>query len=252
MVGAPLITVTPWSTDGLEAPTAGSKRSTSSTVAPATKLQPEHDVQPEDVEQRQHAEHHVVGALLAARVGLALLEVREQVAVGEHGGLRRAGGAAGEDQHREVVVAPVDAPAPARRPAGRRAGRRRRCRRPRLAMTCSSAGSRGAVELADGAPWPWGRRSRRGRRWRRARARSRAPGWWGSAGRPRARRRAPRGRTRRSTSCWRRRCRRGRRARGPSDVSPPAQTAPPAGAGRRRSWTCPGRSPRPRRRGGGR
>ena len=75
IVGAPLITVTPWSTTDSSAD-CGSNRSMSSTVAPATKLQPEHHVEPEDVEQRQHAEHDVVGALLAAGVRLALLEVR--------------------------------------------------------------------------------------------------------------------------------------------------------------------------------
>ena len=41
-------------------------------------------------------------------VCLDLLEVGEQVAVGEHRGLRRAGGAAGEHQHGEVVGGAVD------------------------------------------------------------------------------------------------------------------------------------------------
>ena len=39
---------------------AGSNRWTSTTVAPTRKPQPEHDVEPEDVEQRQDAVDHVV------------------------------------------------------------------------------------------------------------------------------------------------------------------------------------------------
>ena len=88
---------------------AGSNRSTSTTDAPAYEREAEHDVQPEDVEQRQHAEHHVVGPP-SPRPGCACiwLEVGEQVAVGEHRRLRRAGGAAREEQHGQVVVGTVD------------------------------------------------------------------------------------------------------------------------------------------------
>ena len=66
----------------------GSKRSTSSTVDAGHERQAEDHVEPEDVEERQDAEHDVVRALLPTGVRLALLEVREEVAVGEHGGLR--------------------------------------------------------------------------------------------------------------------------------------------------------------------
>jgi hypothetical protein len=70
--------------------------------------QAQHDVEAEDVEQRQHAEGHVGGELLAALVALDLLEVREQVAVAEHGRPRRSGGAAGEHQHGQVAGLALD------------------------------------------------------------------------------------------------------------------------------------------------
>ena len=67
----------------------------------------EHDVEPEDVEQRQHAVDDVVGVDVAVR-RQALLDVGQQVAVAEHRRPRRAGGAAGEDQHGQVRRLDVD------------------------------------------------------------------------------------------------------------------------------------------------
>ena len=69
--------------------------------------EPDHHVEPEDVEQREHAVDHVVGADVALR-GAALVEVRLQVAVGEHRRTGRAGRAAGEHQHRELRAVDVD------------------------------------------------------------------------------------------------------------------------------------------------
>ncbi len=56
-----------------------------------------HDVQAEDVEQRQHAEDHVVRRDVARRLRLA--NRRPEVAVAERRSARGAGGATGEDQH---------------------------------------------------------------------------------------------------------------------------------------------------------
>ncbi len=67
--------------------------------------EPEHDVEAVDVEERQHAERDVVGGDAQSGVRLHLLDVREQRAVREHGGLRRAGRARGEQQDREIVGA---------------------------------------------------------------------------------------------------------------------------------------------------
>ena len=60
------------------------------------------------------------GAWRRASGALHLLEVGQQVAVGEHRRLRRARRAAGEHQHGEVVVVALDD----RRRVGRDAGRR--------------------------------------------------------------------------------------------------------------------------------
>ena len=67
----------------------------------------EGDAEAEDVEERQHAEHDVVGA---EAVGPArhLVHVGAEGAVGEHGRPGRAGGAAGEAQHGDVVRVDVD------------------------------------------------------------------------------------------------------------------------------------------------
>ena len=159
----------------------------------------------------------------SARPGCAcdLLEVRPQVAVGEHRRLRRAGGAAGEDEHGEVVVGPLDD---------------RRGSAP--AATSSSA-------MAPSSPWPSVRDDvLEGR----DEARS-TPAKAGAAAGPdddgsgtdggqlplELARRAQRverhgdaagaedgaGTRRRSTSSCRRRCRHGRRARAPGRPSPP-------------------------------
>ncbi len=64
-------------------------------------------VQPVDVEQRQHEQHHVVLAHRGGLEGLALLEVRQQRPMGEHRRPRPAAGAGGEHQHREVLAAAV-------------------------------------------------------------------------------------------------------------------------------------------------
>ena len=69
--------------------------------------EPDHHVEPEDVEQRQHAVDHVVGADVALR-GTALIEVGLQVAVGEHRRAGRAGGSAGEHEHRDLRAVDVD------------------------------------------------------------------------------------------------------------------------------------------------
>ena len=64
--GAPGTTVTPrWTIDSTAV--AGSKRCTSSTVAPTVSDDAEHDVEPEDVEQRQDAVHDVVRSRVIAR-----------------------------------------------------------------------------------------------------------------------------------------------------------------------------------------
>ena len=68
---------------------------------------PQGDIQPEDVEERQHAEHDVVAATGSAAAD-RLLQVREQVAVAEHGRLGRARRSRGEHQHGEVVGGPGD------------------------------------------------------------------------------------------------------------------------------------------------
>ena len=70
--------------------------------------QPEHGVQPEHVEQRQHRERHLVGPVGTVGVGEDLVEVRAQVAVGEHGRPRRSGRPAREEQHGHVVGGAVD------------------------------------------------------------------------------------------------------------------------------------------------
>ncbi len=68
---------------------------------------PDHHVQTEDVEDRQHAVDDVRRPhRLTGRPGL--LDVRQQVAVAEHGGPRRTGGPAREDQHGQLVVGDVD------------------------------------------------------------------------------------------------------------------------------------------------
>ena len=58
--GAPGTTVTPRSRM-VSSAVDGSKRCTSTTVAPRGEGEAEHDVEPEDVEQRQHAVDDVVG-----------------------------------------------------------------------------------------------------------------------------------------------------------------------------------------------
>ncbi len=65
------------------------------------------DIQPEDVEQRQHPVDHVVVADVALG-GEALLQVGQQVCVGQHGGARRPGGAAGEHECCEVSSLDLD------------------------------------------------------------------------------------------------------------------------------------------------
>ena len=83
IVGGPDTIVTPhfWIDSSAE---TGSKRSTSSTDEPDEQRRAEHDVEPEDVEQRQHAEHDVAGVLVVAARGEHLADVGVQVAVGEH------------------------------------------------------------------------------------------------------------------------------------------------------------------------
>ena len=68
----------------------------------------QHGVEPVDVEQGHHRQPDVVGMHGQARVGLHLFEVGEEVAVGETGRLRCAGGAGGEHEHGVVALAPVD------------------------------------------------------------------------------------------------------------------------------------------------
>ena len=120
------------------------------------------------------------GALRPAGVGLALLEVGEQVAVGEHRRLRRAGRAAREDEHGEVVGGRGrrrgDRLA---RPGGRRAARRPASSPP---LAGDDVLERRAARRGRGRrrrPGRPGRRSPPGRRWRPARAR---PPGAGSAG----------------------------------------------------------------------
>ena len=75
--GAPNITVTLRSRM-VSSAVDGSKRWTSTTVAPRSSVDPEHDVQAEDVEERQHAEDDVVAGRLAG-FRAALVEVAERL-----------------------------------------------------------------------------------------------------------------------------------------------------------------------------
>ena len=130
-----------------------------------------------------------------------------------------------------------------RRPrAGRRAAPRPATSPPSLAMTCSSAGRRDAVEAGRPSPCAVGPDDRRpGRRWRPARARPRAPGCVGLSGHgDAARRRARRGRT--TTKYQLLAATMPTRSPGsrPRPTQPAAQAGRPARAARRRWWTCPG------------
>ena len=104
--GAPNNTVTPRSAiDSIAV--AGSKRCTSSSVAPDEQRLAEDDVEPVHVVQRDHAVGDVARRdVLAARAGL--VEVGPHAAVGEHRRLRGAGRAAREQQGGEVVGLDVD------------------------------------------------------------------------------------------------------------------------------------------------
>ena len=68
----------------------------------------EHDVQAEDVEEREHTERDIGRFDAQPGVTLQLFQIREQRSVREHRGLRRTGRARGEQQHREVVGAARD------------------------------------------------------------------------------------------------------------------------------------------------
>ena len=81
---------------------------------------------------RRHADER--GVLLGGRAELDGAEdVRDEVPVAQHRGLRRAGGAAGEEQDRDVVAVhrPLGAARGRRRARAREAPRARRSRRPR-------------------------------------------------------------------------------------------------------------------------
>ncbi len=67
--------------------------------------QAEHHVHPEDVEHREDPEDDVTRLEASARLGLHLLEVGDQVSVGEHRRLRRPCRAAREQQRGEIVGA---------------------------------------------------------------------------------------------------------------------------------------------------
>ena len=95
------------SDDGLDA-ADGVEALDQSGRTPAAQGKVEHDVEPEDVEQREDAEHHVVGPVGEPGVAHDLVEVREQVAVREHGRLGRAGRPRGEEQRGDVVRSAVD------------------------------------------------------------------------------------------------------------------------------------------------
>ena len=75
---------------------------------PRVEAQTEHDVEAEYVEQGQDSQGHVTGVHGPARVELHLLEVGEQVAVGQHRGLGRARGSGREDEHGGVAGGPVE------------------------------------------------------------------------------------------------------------------------------------------------
>ena len=64
----------------------------------------ERGVEPEDVEQRQHQQHHVVGGDGGRVDARALLEVGQQRPVAEHGALGSPAGAGGVEQHSEVLA----------------------------------------------------------------------------------------------------------------------------------------------------
>ena len=144
---------------------------------PVRQAHREHHVEPEDVVERDDAVDDVAGRH-AAGDRPRLLDVGEQVAVGQHRGARRAGRAAREQQRGEVVGRHVD-------------GRQRLGGQEVLDRDRPVAGV--AVDGHDGAhgrhrardrrpPTPrprCDRRRRPGRRRRRARAAARAPDWPG-------------------------------------------------------------------------
>ena len=76
--------------------------------ASAVQRKAEHDVEPEDVEQREDAEHDVVGSVGEPGVTHDLVEVGEQVPVRQDGGLGRAGRPRGEEQGGDVVGRAID------------------------------------------------------------------------------------------------------------------------------------------------
>ena len=169
----------------------------------------EHHVEAEDVEQRQDAEHDVVGASCPG-VGAALLDVGQQVAVGEHRRLRRAGGAAGEQQHGDgarlelrdaerLAIEVVVERQPRRRCCGRRW--RRRCAR--SGPTRVDRSPRLARHRAD--------HHRHGAHRGELLTRSLYSGWSGSAEQRSRRDRPPRDTTRRSNARCRTAGRPGRR-----------------------------------------
>ena len=102
------------------------------------------------MEERQHAEADVVGAIRRPGCACTCSMLRAQVAVREHRRLRRAGGARREQQDREVVAGAVDGqpragPAQGLDRAGtvERAEQQRRLDRAELAAASSGSGEPG-------------------------------------------------------------------------------------------------------------
>ena len=208
----------------------------STTREPGVQRQAEHDVEPEDVEQRQHAEAHVVGASARAPACACTcsrfasrLPCVSIAAFGEPAVPLVNISTARSSSSRSTIGTDGSA---ASRSSSEHAVRARRRRS--VTMTNSSAGRLRAVELRQRSTARPGRRRRPGRRPRPARARARAPGCVGLSGT--ATRPAPStgevGR-RRSTSCCRTGSRPGRRARGRGRRGPPGGRRPGRAAPRR-------------------
>ncbi len=164
-----------------------------------------------------------------------LLDVRRQVAVGEHRRSWRAGGPAREDQHREMARRHVDAvdglagQQPIERHQLRAAGRRVAGRR----IGGDDRGDRRHRRPIDARPRDGTRpfdHHHLGTDGRRSGSATPGPGWWGSAARSRLRGRGRRDRPRRSA----RRCCRASATRSPD--STPSAASPP------RQWSTWSRS----------
>ncbi len=240
--GAPSSDRDPVLGDGLAASSAGSKRSTSTIVAPTVTEVAEPDVERVDVRQRQDEQDHVVAADLEP-AGQRLVLVGGEVAARQHRAPRTAGGARGVDERRRGP--PASRVTSSGSPASASSVARRRC----APSTSASAATRcSQVRRARRASGRRRRRRVRGRRRRRATpesasaCRSSSGASPAAAGRRPRRRAAPRRRPRRTRRSCRARARPGRpgRRRAPAGPRWPRRR----GRAARRRSRC-GRRPRP-------